>query len=66
MGCYGDLAAADYKTLESNFGPDGAMATFRWLFRGLNTTSVSAGFQFPLEHDNVRQPLLVRDWQIPK
>jgi alkylhydroperoxidase family enzyme len=48
-----DLAAADYKTLEADFGPHKAMATFWWLCRGLYMTRVSDGFQLPLERDNV-------------
>ena len=48
-----ELTAADYKSLESDLGPEKAMATFWWLCRGLYMTRVSDGFQFPLERDNV-------------
>ena len=48
-----ELTAADYKALESDLGPDKAMATFWWLCRGLYMTRVSDGFQLPLERDNV-------------
>lgn len=48
-----ELAAADYKALESDLGPERAMATFWWLCRGLYMTRVSDGFQLPLERDNV-------------
>jgi hypothetical protein len=48
-----ELSAADYKTLEVDFGSDKAMATFWWLCRGLYMTRVSDGFQLPLERDNV-------------
>lgn len=47
------LTAADYQTLESDFGPETAMATFWWLCRGLYMTRVSDGFQLPLERENV-------------
>jgi len=47
------LTGADYKTLETDLGPDHAMATFFWLCRGLYMTRVSDGFQLPLERDNV-------------
>jgi alkylhydroperoxidase family enzyme len=47
------LTNADYKTLESDFGPNRAMATFFWLCRGLYMTRISDGFQLPLERDNV-------------
>jgi len=43
----------DYAGLESDLGPDGAMATFWWLCRGLYMTRVSDGFQLPLERENV-------------
>jgi alkylhydroperoxidase family enzyme len=48
-----ELTADDYRTLESDLGPDRAMATFWWLCRGLYMTRVSDGFQLPLERDNV-------------
>jgi alkylhydroperoxidase family enzyme len=47
------LTGADYKTLETDLGPDRAMATFFWLCRGLYMTRISDGFQLPLERDNV-------------
>jgi hypothetical protein len=56
-----ELTAADYKTLQSDLGPDKAMATFWWLCRGLYMTRVSDGFQLPLERDNV-----FRDFYGPK
>ncbi len=48
-----NLTAADYQTLESDLGPEKAMATFWWLCRGLYMTRVSDGFQLPLERENV-------------
>ena len=48
-----ELTPADYKSLESDLGPEKAMATFWWLCRGLYMTRVSDGFQLPLERDNV-------------
>jgi alkylhydroperoxidase family enzyme len=48
-----ELTSADYRTLESDLGPEKAMATFWWLCRGLYMTRVSDGFQLPLERDNV-------------
>jgi alkylhydroperoxidase family enzyme len=48
-----DLSTSDYKALETDLGPDKAMATFWWLCRGLYMTRVSDGFQLPLERDNV-------------
>jgi alkylhydroperoxidase family enzyme len=50
-----ELKIADYQALESDLGPDTAMATFWWLCRGLYMTRVSGGFQLPLERDNVFQ-----------
>lgn len=50
-----ELTRADYQTLEKDFGPDQAMATFWWLCRGLYMTRVSDGFQLPLERENVFQ-----------
>ncbi|MSR59221.1 MAG: hypothetical protein EXS05_16520 [Planctomycetaceae bacterium] len=47
------LTADDYQTLESDLGPETAMATFWWLCRGLYMTRVSDGFQLPLERENV-------------
>jgi alkylhydroperoxidase family enzyme len=47
------LTAADYKTLETDLGPEKAMAAFWWLCRGLYMTRVSDGFQLPLERENV-------------
>lgn len=47
------VTADDYRRLESDLGPDSAMATFWWLCRGLYMTRVSDGFQLPLERDNV-------------
>lgn len=47
------LTEADYKSLEDDWGPDKAMATFWWLCRGLYMTRISDGFQLPLERDNV-------------
>jgi hypothetical protein len=44
---------SDYKVLEQDLGPAGAMATYWWLCRGLYMTRVSDGFQLPLERDNV-------------
>ena len=46
---------ADYRTLETDLGPDVGMATFWWLCRGLYMTRVSDGFQLPLEQENVFQ-----------
>ena len=48
-----NLTVADYRALESDLGPDQAMATFWWLCRGLYMTRVSDGFQLPLERENV-------------
>ncbi len=48
-----ELTAADYQTLERDFGREKAMALFWWLCRGLYMTRVSDGFQLPLERDNV-------------
>lgn len=48
-----ELSTADYQALETDLGPDKAMATFWWLCRGLYMTRVSDGFQLPLERDNV-------------
>jgi alkylhydroperoxidase family enzyme len=48
-----NLTEADYKTLETDLGPDKAMATFWWLCRGLYMTRISDGFQLPLERENV-------------
>jgi alkylhydroperoxidase family enzyme len=48
-----ELTAADYRALQSDLGPDKAMAAFWWLCRGLYMTRVSDGFQLPLERDNV-------------
>lgn len=48
-----NLTAADYRALESDLGPDKAMATFWWLCRGLYMTRISDGFQLPLERENV-------------
>lgn len=50
-----ELTAVEYATLETDLGPDQAMATFWWLCRGLYMTRVSDGFQLPLERDNVFQ-----------
>ncbi len=50
-----ELTATDYHNLETDLGPDKAMATFWWLCRGLYMTRVSDGFQLPLERDNVFQ-----------
>ena len=51
------LTSQDYQTLETDLGPDKAMATFWWLCRGLYMTRVSDGFQLPLERENVFQSL---------
>ena len=48
-----ELTPADYAALETDLGPDRAMATFWWLCRGLYMTRVSDGFQLPLERENV-------------
>ena len=50
-----ELTPADYRSLESDLGPERAMATFWWLCRGLYMTRVSDGFQLPLERTNVFQ-----------
>jgi alkylhydroperoxidase family enzyme len=50
-----ELTPSDYKALETDLGPEKAMATFWWLCRGLYMTRVSDGFQLPLERDNVFQ-----------
>ncbi len=50
-----DLTPADYLALETDLGPEKAMATFWWLCRGLYMTRVSDGFQLPLERENVFQ-----------
>lgn len=50
-----ELTRADYATLERDWGPATALATFWWLCRGLYMTRVSDGFQLPLEEDNVFQ-----------
>ena len=42
------MTGSDYKTLETDLGPDRDMATFFWLCRGLYMTRVSDGFQLPL------------------
>jgi alkylhydroperoxidase family enzyme len=47
------LTKAEYRVLEQDLGPVGAMAAFWWLCRGLYMTRVSDGFQLPLERDNV-------------
>ena len=47
------LTVDDYRTLERDFGPKRALATFWWLCRGLYMTRVSDGFQLPLERENV-------------
>jgi len=47
------LTRADYEVLERDLGPEGAMAVFFWLCRGLYMTRVSDGFQLRLEADNV-------------
>ncbi len=52
-----ELSTADYKALETDLGPDNAMATFWWLCRGLYMTRISDGFQLPLERENVFQAL---------
>jgi alkylhydroperoxidase family enzyme len=48
-----ELTPADYKTLETDLGPDKGFATFWWLCRGLYMTRVSDGLQLPLERENV-------------
>ena len=48
-----DLSKRDFKNLESDYGPNRAMALFFWLCRGLYMTRVSDGFQLPLERENV-------------
>ncbi len=47
------LNAADYETLEKDYGPKQAMSVFLWLCRGLYMTRISDGFQLPLERENV-------------
>jgi hypothetical protein len=47
------MTGADYKTLETDLGPDRAMAIFFWLCRGLYMARISDGFRLPLERDNV-------------
>ena len=51
------LTPEDFKTLESDLGPERALATFWWLCRGLYMTRVSDGFQLPLERENVFEDL---------
>ena len=48
-----EMTAADYRSLESDFGPKKAMGIFWWLCRGLYMTRISDGFQLPLERENV-------------
>lgn len=50
-----ELTKSDYQSLETDYGPDKAMAIFWWLCRGLYMTRVSDGFQLPLERENVFQ-----------
>jgi alkylhydroperoxidase family enzyme len=48
-----ELTAADYQSLEADWGPEKAMGLFWWMCRGLYMTRISDGFQLPLEVDNV-------------
>lgn len=50
-----ELSKVDYDALETDLGPEKAMATFWWLCRGLYMTRISDGFQLPLERENVFQ-----------